>query len=78
MSDAPQQPQQQLQVPADLQLTVTLPAVLWQRVMNQLAEGVVKNVGPAYGEIDRQLQMQVQQHMQQPHTKLNGEDRAHA
>jgi hypothetical protein len=77
MSDAQQQPPQQLQVPSDLPLTVTLPAVQWQRVMNQLGEGAIKTIGQAYGEIDRQLQIQVQQQMQaQP--KLNGEDRPHA
>lgn len=77
MSDALQQQQQQ-PVPADLQLTVTLPAALWQRVMTQLGEGTLKTIGQAYGEIDRQLQMQVQQHAQQPQPKLNGEDRPHA
>ena len=66
MSDQP--------LPPDLPLTVTLPVSLWSQVMTQLSEGAIKTCGPAYGEIDRQLQVQVHHYRQRP----NGEDHAHA
>ena len=63
----------QVPVPADMPLSVTLPARLWQVVMGQLAKGSIETTGPAYGEIDRQLQQQVEQQQ-----RANGEERIHA
>lgn len=65
------------QIPADLQLSVTMPVSLWRIVMSQLSEGQIKTCGPAFGEIDRQLQMQLQQ-QHQPQQRSNGEARLNA
>lgn len=59
------------QIQADLPLTVTLPASMWRVVVTQLSKASIETLGPTYGEIDRQLYVQVQQFMQ--HRKLNGE-----
>lgn len=64
------------QIPSDAMLTVTLSAALWQRVMTQLAEGALKDIGMAYGEIDRQLQGEVRKLA--PQQRANGEARPNA
>ena len=74
MSDQPQQQQ----IPADLPLSVTLTVALWRVVMTQLSEGAIKTCGPAFGEIDRQLQMKLQQQQTQPQQRSNGEARLNA
>lgn len=59
------------QVSSDLPLTVTMSAAQWQRVLMQLAKGSIEHIGPVYGEIERQCQAQIQQHLS--HQRANGE-----
>jgi len=71
------QPQQPVQVPGTLPLTVTLQAAVWQQLLGFLAEQPFRSVGPLIGEIERQCQPQIELHLRAP-PRANGEIRADA
>jgi hypothetical protein len=69
MSDAPITPEQPL--------SVTLSIAQWRQVLEQLANGPFRVVGPLIGDIERQCQTQIAR-MQPPMMRGNGaEERAH-
>jgi hypothetical protein len=70
MSDAPITP--------DQPLSVTLSIAQWRVVLETLANGPFRVVGPLIGDIERQCQTQIQRMQPPPMMRGNGaEERAH-